>query len=66
MTSRTVGIVGYLVLAAAALAIATLSHHRGARVMTATDGLSLLMRSAAGRVTVLLAWLWTGWHFFVR
>jgi uncharacterized protein DUF6186 len=63
--TRTVTLLGYALLAVIALAyqVAGLVLHR-----TATVGHALrsLMRFPAARPLLLAAWLWLGWHTFVR
>ncbi len=63
--SRAVTLWGYAVLAVAALAyqVVGLAVRRTA---TLGQALTRVMRPRAGRVLVLSAWLWTGWHLFVR
>lgn len=52
-------------LAAAGVALDLLARRRDDRA-TAGQALGAAMRSPAGRVTVLAAWLWLGVHFLAR
>ena len=36
------------------------------RIPTVGEWLGYLMRARAGRLLVLLGWLWLGWHYFAR
>jgi Family of unknown function (DUF6186) len=65
MTSREVTLAGWAAIAAAVL-VAELVGLRSPRFPTMGDVLEFLMRSPAGRWTVLLGWVWLGWHLFVR
>lgn len=62
----TITVAGYLVLAVAAVGIELAARRPNARVPTLGACLTRVMRRRVGRVAVLLAWLWAGWHFFVR
>ncbi len=63
--SRTVTLAGYAVLAAALVGcqVAALLTRR---FPTIGQAVSFVTRLGAGRWLVLAAWLWTGWHLFVR
>ena len=63
--SRPVTLLGYalLVLAMAAYQLAGTLRRR---TPTLGEALQPLRRSLAGRVVLLAAWLWVGWHLFVR
>jgi hypothetical protein len=63
--SRTVTLWGYAVLAVAAVAyqVAGLVLRRTA---TLGQALTRVTRVRAGRLLLLAAWLWAGWHTFVR
>ena len=63
--SRTLTLVGYAVLAALLVACqvaAVLTR----RIPTAGEAISAAMRRRPGRWLLLGAWLWAGWHLFVR
>ncbi len=63
--SRAVTITGYGVLALAMLACQLAALLRR-RTPTLGQALRPVKRSLAGRVALLLAWTWVGWHLFVR
>ena len=63
--TRTITLVGYAVLGAALLAYQTLGLLLG-RMATLGQALGRLRHSRAGRPFLLVAWLWLGWHLFVR
>lgn len=63
--SRTTTVVGYLLIAAAAVGYQLAGLALG-RTPTVGHVLSLLARHRPGRWTVLAGWLWVGWHLFVR
>jgi hypothetical protein len=66
MTPRDVTTAGYGLLVAAAVALTLLARRGDSRLATGTAFLASLMRTPLGRWTVLLGWLWLGWHTFVR
>lgn len=63
--SRTITLAGYAVVAAAALALELIAH-RSHRVPTAGQTLASLLQSWPARLALQAAWLWLGWHLFVR
>jgi hypothetical protein len=65
MTAREATMAGWIAIAAAVLA-AELLGLLTASFPTLGDVLEFLMRSRAGRWTILLGWAWLGWHLFVR
>lgn len=62
---RTLTLAGYAVLAAAILAYELAGHLRR-RTPTLAQAMLVLTRRPAPRALVLTAWLWLGWHLFVR
>jgi Family of unknown function (DUF6186) len=62
--SRSVTLLGYAVLVAAAGGLEVAARRRGSA--TLGDALTIVLRSRAARVAVLAAWLWLGWHLLVR
>jgi hypothetical protein len=62
--SRTLTLLGYAVVAAGALALQV----AGRRGLCATFGeaLSAAVRRWPVRLLLVAAWLWLGWHVFVR
>lgn len=63
--TRTVTLLGYLVLAAAAVACQLASHvtHRVPGIGRAAAAVT---GRRSGRWLLLAGWLWLGWHLFVR
>lgn len=63
--SRTVTLVGFAVLVAAALAVEVVARRRRG-VPTLGAVADAVTRRVAVRVVLLAGWLWLGWHLFVR
>jgi hypothetical protein len=63
--SRTTTLVGYCVLAAALLGC-QLASFVSPRMPSVGQVASLIVSRRAGRWLLLGAWLWVGWHLFVR
>lgn len=63
--TRTVTLAGFAVLTAAMLAWQALAVLVG-RTATLGQAITTLTRRRAGRPVLLVAWLWLGWHLFVR
>lgn len=59
------GALGFAALLLAALALETAAR-RGTGPATAPQAVGAAMRTTAGRVAVLLVWLWLGVHFLAR
>jgi hypothetical protein len=62
--SRSVTLLGYAVLLLSAGGLEVAARRRGSA--TFSDALAVVLRSRAARVALLAAWLWLGWHLFVR
>jgi hypothetical protein len=65
MTSRTATFVGYGVIVASVVVLATVAARR-ANWMTLPDALRALTRKRAVRILVVVGWVWLGWHLFAR
>jgi hypothetical protein len=65
MTTRTLTLAGYALLAVAALGYELAGRLRR-RTPTLVEAMLVLVRRPAPRALVLIAWLWLGWHLFVR
>ena len=65
MSGASVSVVGVVCLIAGGLALETCAR-RGLGPATAGRALTAAMRTAYGRVIVLLMWLWVGVHFLAR
>ena len=63
--SRTVTLVGYALLAAATLGY-QLHAARYRRTPTLSHAVGAVIGTRFGRPVLLVAWLWLGWHLFVR
>ncbi|HEU5418204.1 MAG TPA: DUF6186 family protein [Streptosporangiaceae bacterium] len=66
MTTRIITMTGFAGLLAVLAALEVLGRRPGNRIPTAGQWLGYLMRRPAGRLLVLLGWLWLGWHYFAR
>jgi hypothetical protein len=66
MTARTLTYAGWMVLAAAAVALELRARLRTGRLASLGDALALAIRVRFVRLAVLAAWAWVGWHLFAR
>jgi hypothetical protein len=64
--ARTLTILGYLAGLVAAVGLDLAARRDGSRLATIGDVFAKLSMRRAGRVAVMFAWWWLGWHFFVR
>jgi hypothetical protein len=62
--TRALTLAGYAVLVLAALGLELAARARGRA--TFGDVVALALRRRPVRLVVLAAWLWLGWHLFVR
>jgi hypothetical protein len=62
--TRVLTLTGYVAIAVAIAAYELRARRRG--TATIGDALALIMRNRVGRALVVVAWLWLGWHLFVR
>jgi Family of unknown function (DUF6186) len=62
--SRSVTLLGYALLVVSAGGLEVAARRRGSA--TFADALAVTLRSRAARLVLLAAWLWLGWHLFVR
>jgi len=60
MVTRVLTILGALAV------LELLGRRKGSRIPTLGEWLGYVMRSRAGRLLILLGWLWLGWHYFSR
>ncbi|MDP9386659.1 MAG: DUF6186 family protein [Actinomycetota bacterium] len=63
--TRLVTLGGYAVVAAGALGLELVARRSG-RFPTFAEAVAVILRRLPLRVMVALAWLWLGWHLFVR
>lgn len=66
MSPRTVTLLGWAVLAAAALALEVASRRPNSRLVGAGRLLAQVTDRPVGKAVLVLGWAWLGWHFFVR
>jgi Family of unknown function (DUF6186) len=66
MTTRVMTIIGFACVIIALFALEVIGRRPTTRVPTLGEWLGYLMRPRAGRVAILLGWLWLGWHYFAR
>jgi hypothetical protein len=66
MTTRVLTIAGFCCVIIALVALELIGRRRTTRVPALGEWLGYLMRARAGRVLILLGWLWLGWHYFAR
>jgi hypothetical protein len=64
MTSRDVTIIGYIVLASAAVLL--FAAGRLGILVRAGEVVAALLARRSTRVLIVLGWAWLGWHFLVR
>jgi hypothetical protein len=62
--SRLVTIVGFVVLALAAVALDVRGRRHPDRGATLGATLTAIARSRSGRLVLVAAWWWLGWHVF--
>lgn len=62
--TRLVTLAGYALIAACALGVEIAARRRGGT--TFGDALAVILRPWPVRLVVVGAWLWLGWHLFVR
>jgi Family of unknown function (DUF6186) len=62
--TRTVTLAGYALIVVAMLATELRARRTGRA--TIADAVDVILRTRIGRLVILAAWLWIGWHVFVR
>jgi hypothetical protein len=63
--SRDLIVLGYILIAVAAAALEVTARLTN-RESTLGEAVSSINGARGGRWALLAAWLWAGWHFFVR
>ena len=66
MATRVVTIIGFAALILALFVLEFLGRRPDTRIPTLGEWLGYVMRPWAGRLLILLGWLWLGWHYFSR
>jgi hypothetical protein len=66
MATRVITIIGFACVIIAIFALEIIGRRRTNRIPTLGEWLGFLMRAWAGRVLIMLGWLWLGWHYFAR
>jgi Family of unknown function (DUF6186) len=66
MSTRTITIIGFVVVIMALIALEVLGRRKVRRIPTVSEWLGCVMRPRAGRALILAGWLWLGWHYFAR
>lgn len=66
MTPRATIIATFAVILLLAVAIDLVARRTGSGVQPFSATLTAALRTRGGRIVVLGAWLWLGWHFLAR
>ncbi|MHB1509466.1 MAG: DUF6186 family protein [Acidimicrobiales bacterium] len=66
MPMKAVTLVIWGILLAAALLLEALGRGRTAGLVSAGELIRFVMKARAGRVILVLGWMWLGWHLFAR
>jgi Family of unknown function (DUF6186) len=66
MVTRILTVLGFAAVIAALAVLELLGRRKDSRIPTLGEWLGYVMRSRAGRLLILLGWLWLGWHYFSR
>jgi hypothetical protein len=66
VVTRVLTIMGFCAVILALFVLEFLARREGSRIPTLGQWLGYVMRPWAGRLMILLGWLWLGWHFFSR
>ena len=66
MTSRSITIVGFLVIILIAIGLQAWASTGRSRLPTVPTLLGAINRRPVGRAALLFVWFWCGWHFLAR
>jgi Family of unknown function (DUF6186) len=66
MVTRAITVIGFAAVILALFVLEFLARRKGSRIPTLGEWLGYVMRPKAGRLLILLGWLWLGWHYFSR
>jgi hypothetical protein len=66
MVTRIITVTGFAAVILALFVLEFLARRKDSRKPTLGEWLGYVMRPKAGRLLILLGWLWLGWHYFSR
>ena len=66
MVTRIITVIGFAAVILALFVLEFLARRKDSRMPTLGEWLGYVMRPKAGRLLILLGWLWLGWHYFSR
>jgi ABC-type microcin C transport system permease subunit YejE len=66
MVTRIITIIGFAAVILTLFVLEFLARRKDSRMPTLGEWLGYVMRPKAGRLLILLGWLWLGWHYFSR
>jgi Family of unknown function (DUF6186) len=66
VVTRVITIAGFAAVILALFGLELLARREGSRIPTLGEWLGYVMRPRAGRLLILVGWLWLGWHYFSR
>jgi hypothetical protein len=66
MVTRIITVTGFAAVILALFVLEFLARRKDSRMPTLGECLGYVMRPKAGRLLILLGWLWLGWHYFSR
>jgi hypothetical protein len=66
MIYRVITVIGFAAVILALFLLEYLGRRKNSSIPTFGELLGYAMRPRAGRLLILLGWLWLGWHFFSR
>jgi len=66
MIYRVITVIGFAGVIAILFVLEYLGRRKNSAIPTLGQFLGFAMRPRAGRLLILLGWLWLGWHFFSR
>jgi Family of unknown function (DUF6186) len=64
--TRVITIIGFVCVITSLVTLEIVARRPKNRIPTIGEWLGYLMRARAGRLLILLGWLWLGWHYFAR
>jgi hypothetical protein len=66
VSTYAVGITGYCVLLALVIGMTVAARRPGVPIASGSRLIASVRRTRTGRILLVLAWAWVGWHLFVR